>query len=125
MPNFIGALVIYICFSGLDKIYRPLVELIKIIRCIPKVCPFKAEPFYIVHYRFYVLCLFLCRISIVKTKVAFPAKLLRKSKVKADGFGVPYVQVAVGLRRKACYYAFNHPIFKIFRYYLFKKIKTP
>ena len=124
LPHVLSVLIINIGFACLDKIYRPPVKLIKVIRGVAKVGPFESEPPDIFHDGFDVLGLLFRRIRVVETKVALSAELFRKSKVKADRFRMPDVQIAVGFRRKSGNDALHQSVFKVFCNYLFKKVKA-
>src|SRR5207237_9130476 len=65
------------------------------------IAPIKAQPADVGLDRFRVLHALRARIRIVEAQVAGAAVLQREPEIEADGLGVPDVQVAVRLRRKA------------------------
>ena len=62
--------------------------------------PLKAKPLNVFLDEVDVAGLFLGRIGIVKTQVAFAAIFLGKSKIQADRLGMTDVQIPIRLRRK-------------------------
>jgi hypothetical protein len=98
--NFFGAAIVNISMALFYQLNGKVVKLIKIIRCVQLIGPFKAQPFYILFYAVNILYVFLYRVGIVKTQVSFTVIFLCESKVKAYGFRVPNMQVAVRLRRE-------------------------
>ena len=89
-------------FAGANQLLRPLVELAEIIGGVEDaVFPVEAEPADVVHDGVDVFLLFLFGIGVVEAEVGFAAEFRGEAEVQADGFGVPDVQIAVRLRRKA------------------------
>ena len=61
----------------------------------------KAQPFNVFFDGIDVFVAFFFGVGIVKAQVALPIIDIRQPEIQADGFGVPDVQIAVGLGRKA------------------------
>ena len=80
LSDLICVEVTHISLALLDELYGCLIHLIKIVRCkehsVAKVC---SKPLYICKYGLNKLCLFLCRIRIVKSEIKLPAILLCQS----------------------------------------------
>ncbi len=95
-------LVVDIGLSGLDEMNGPVVELLEIIgRMMVVLAPAEAQPCDIALDGVDVGLLLLGRVRVVHAQVAATAELLGNAEVEADRLGVPHVQEAVRLRRKA------------------------
>ena len=82
LTDLIRCQVTDISFSFLDQFDCILIHLIKIIRCKVKVIsPVSTQPFDVGFDGFYELCLFLCRVGIVKTHMECSVIFLCKSVV--------------------------------------------
>ena len=101
LAHFLGRQIVHISVTGSNQLHGPLIELIEVVGCIVKPVPLEAEPAHIFHDRVDVLGLFLLRIGVVEAQIRLAAELVGQSEVEADCLGVPDVQVAVRLRRKA------------------------
>ena len=78
--------------------YRPLVELVKIVGgVIFTIPPVVSQPTDVLLLRFYVLGFLLGRVRIVEPQVAQAVKILCNAKLDANAFGVSDVKVAIGL----------------------------
>ena len=84
-----------------NQLTCPVVKLFKIIGSVQQFIPLEAEPIDVRFDRIDVLLTFLGRIRIVEPKVAVPAVGFGQAEIEADTFGVPDVQIAVGLRRES------------------------
>ncbi len=85
-----------------DQPLGELVELLVIVRrVVLAILPVEAQPPHVVLDRVDVLDVFLDRIGVVEAEIAASAELLGDAEVETDRLGVPDVQVAVGLGRKA------------------------
>ena len=99
----VGARFIDVGAADADELKRHAVELLKVVRgVIEAVAPIKAEPAQVFGDGVDVFLLFCGGIGVVEAQVAQAAVALRDAKVQADGLGVPDMQVAIRLRRKAC-----------------------
>ena len=113
---FLG-LVVHIGLAGADQLLGPAVEALEIVRrMIEVLAPVEAEPAHVRFDRVDVFLLFLGRVGVVEAQIAVAAELLRDPEVEADGFGVPDMQIAVRLGRKARHHALVAPRRKIVRH---------
>ena len=88
--------------AGLDQLLGPIVELAEIIRGVEHpLFPIEAEPADAVLDRVDVFHVLFAGIGIVEAQVALAAVVLGQAEVQADALGMPNVQVAVRLGRKA------------------------
>jgi hypothetical protein len=71
--------------------------------------PVEAQPAHVALDGVDVLLLLLGRVGVVEAQVAAAAELPRDAEVEADRLGVPDVQVAVGLGRKARHHRLGAP----------------
>lgn len=81
--------------------------------------PVKPQPFDVLLYGIDELDIFLAGVRIIETQVAHRSLLgvfLRYTEIRADGFGVSDVKVAVRLRRKTCNGSFAVPLCKVTSY---------
>ena len=103
----VGVLRVNVGVTGFDQFFGELIELFKVVRGVVQmfftifVGPVKAEPVHHVFDRIHVFDGFFFGVGVVKTQVAHARVVVRQAKVQADAFGVPHVQVAVGLGWKA------------------------
>ena len=100
--DFLGRKVVHIGLAHLDELLGILVKAFKIVGGVKfPVLPVAAQPAHVLADGVHVFRVFLGGIGVVKAQVALAVKFFGHAKVEADGFGVPQVQVAVGLRGKA------------------------
>ncbi len=86
----------------IDEVQRPLVELLEVVRGIEQViAPVGTEPAHVLLDGVDVLLLLLLRVGVVEAQVEATAELPGDAVVQRDGLGMPDMEVAVGLRRKA------------------------
>src|SRR5204862_3654076 len=86
---------------ALDQVLRPLIELLEIIGGVMQVrAPIEAEPAHIALDRVDVFLLLLGGVGVVEAQMAAAAEFLGDPEIEADRFGVPDMEIAVGLRRK-------------------------
>src|SRR5690606_4637522 len=77
-------------------------QLIEVIRGVANItAPFEAQPLDVLLDGVDILLLFLGRVGVIEAQMTLTTRLLRQAEIQADRLGMPYVQVAVGLRRKA------------------------
>ena len=89
-------------FALFNEVYCKIIELLKIVRGKKQLAfKIKAEPLDVFLDRLDVLGLLFERVGVVEAQVALAAVGLGQAEVETDALGVPDVQVAVGLRRKA------------------------
>ena len=103
--NLLGAKVVYVSLTLLDKGNRPVIELFKIIRGKIKVVPpVESQPTDIILDCLHIFRLLPCRVGVIKTKMASGTSafmLLSNAKVQANRLCVTNVQVAIRLGRKS------------------------
>ena len=99
--HFFAGLFVDIGFTFLDEFYGKVPELFKVVGSIINCAPFKAQPFDVFHNGIDVFRVFLLRVGIVETEVAYSAVFLCDSEVHANGLSMSDVQVSVRLRREA------------------------
>ena len=100
--HLVGRGVVHIGVAVGDQVLRPGIELFEIVRRVMQVhAPVEAEPVHITLDGVDELLLLLGRVGVVEAQVAAAAEFVGDAEIQADGFGVPDVQVAVRLRRKA------------------------
>ena len=105
-PHLLLGLVVHIGLAGADQLFGPAIEPLEIVgRVIEVLAPVEAEPAHVRLDRVDIFLLFLGRVGVVEAQIAVAAKLLRDPEVEADRLGVPDMQVAVRLGRKACHHA--------------------
>src|SRR5690606_40702323 len=77
-------------------------QLIEVIRGVANItAPFEAQPLDVLLDGVDILLLFLGRVGVIEAQMTLTTGLLRQTEIQADRLGMPDVQVAVGLRRKA------------------------
>ena len=101
LANLLLRLIVHIGESFFYQLLGPLVQLIEIVRRIVFAGPLESEPAHVLFDRIDVLDVLLDRIRIVEAQIAQAAVFLGQAEVQANTLGMPYVQIAVGLRRKA------------------------
>src|SRR6266568_1010845 len=112
LANLVGREVIDVSFSGLNELQGPVVELVEVIGGVTETFPLETEPAHICLDGINVLLLLLLGIGVVEAQVRLAAELVGQTEVEANSLGVADVQVAVGLRRKAC---LNNGVAVLFR----------
>ena len=102
LADLVGREVADVGLAGQDHLFRPLVKLLEIIRCIEQpIFPIEAQPADILHDGVDVFDFFLRWIRIVEAEIALAAVVLARCRnFQADRLGMADVQVAIGLRRK-------------------------
>ena len=102
LANLIWRQIVYVRFSSLDQLNCPFIKLSEIIGCIEQpVAPIAAQPACVFDNGIDVLGLFFGWVRVVEPQVALAAELLRQPEIQSDRFGMPDVQIAVRLGRKA------------------------
>ena len=64
------------------------------------IAPVKAQPVHCIENGIHIFRIFLSRVGVVKAHMAHAIKVARNAEVEANGFGMPNMQVAIGLGRK-------------------------
>ena len=105
--------IVHIRKALFHQLFGTFVHKFKIIRAVDLIVPPEAEPSDILFDCLDILRILLHRIRIVKTQVAPAAILFGQSKIEADRFCVPKVQVSVRLRRKTRYYRLHRTVRKV------------
>ena len=95
--DFVRSEVADVSLAVLDELYSTFVYKIKIAGGIVALVPLEAEPLNVFLNGVNVLNVLLGGVGVVKTEVAYTAVLFCRCKVNADGLGVAYVEIAVGL----------------------------
>ncbi len=83
-----------------DQLNRPCIQLIKVIRGVVQSRPFESQPTHVRHDRVDIFLTLFGRVGIVEPKIALTRVALGQTKIQADAFGMPDVQVTVGFGRK-------------------------
>ena len=96
--NLLAGLLVDIGFPFFYKTDGEVVELVKIVGGMVYAAPFETEPFDVLFDGFNVFGIFFLRVGVVEAEIANAAEFLRYAKVHADGFGMTYVEIAVGFR---------------------------
>jgi len=104
--HVVGALRIDIGVASLHQPFGKCPQLVEIVACVVEIVlavgiPVESQPAHRIEDRINVFLVFLDGVGIVKAHVASAAIIARQAKIQADGFGMPNMQIAVGLRRKA------------------------
>ena len=104
-PHFLGRIVLHISLTGLDQMNRAFVKKTEIIaREIKVITPIESQPTHIPLDALDILGFLLLRIRVIEPQMAFRIGfgiLLRNAEIQANRLGVPDVQVAIRLGRKA------------------------
>ena len=98
--NLLLTLVIDISQASLYHIFRPLVQLVEVIRSIEFLLPLEAKPFDIFLYGIHIFGILFSRIRVVITEVSLSAIFLGQSEIDAQTLRVSKVQISVRLGRK-------------------------
>ena len=102
LADLLGAQVIHIGLALLDQLERILVQLLEIVRGVKQpLVPVEAQPADVLLDRVDVLDSSLVGLVSSKRRLHLPPNSRAMPKFEADRLGVPDVQVAVGLGRKA------------------------
>ena len=102
LADLVGRQRIDIGHALADQILGELIQLLVVVRrVVLAIVPVKPEPPHVVLDRIDVLDVFLDGIGVVEAEVAVAAEFAGDAEVEADRLGVPDVQVAVRLGRKA------------------------
>ena len=107
LADLVAGLAVHVGVAGLDQLQRDLVEGLEVVAGVVEVAlaigkgPVEAQPAHRIDDRVDVLLVFLLGVGVVEAQVAAPAVIGRQLEVQADRLGVPDVQEAVGLGRKA------------------------
>ena len=101
-PHLFRRQIVDISLAHTDQVLGPVVELLEIVGCEIEVrAPVEPEPAHIALDRVDILLLLLGRVGVVKAQMTAAAIFLRHLKIQADRFGMPDMEIAVRLRRKA------------------------
>ena len=103
LAHLVGGQAVNVGVAVPNQLLGVLVQLLKVVRCVVQVLvPIEAQPLDVRQYGLHVFDVLAGRVRVVKPHVAArPGILLAHAEVQADGLGVPDVQIAIGLRRKA------------------------
>ena len=100
--DFVSREFIHIRQTFVDQLYSVGVQLIEIIRGVADIArPAEAQPLHVVLDGLNVFDVFFYWVGVIETQVALALIILRNTKVQADRFCMPNMQVAVRLRREA------------------------
>ena len=100
-----GCLFVNVGFTLFDEADGEVPELLEVVGRIVFVAPLVSQPLDVFLDGFHVFHVFLRGIGVVEAQVAHATVSGGNAEVEADGLGVSYVQVAVGLGREACLYS--------------------
>src|SRR5579864_5924401 len=108
--HLFSGLAVHIRLAALDQQFGEFVELVVVVAgeievFVAVFLPFEAEPADRIDNRIDVLDAFLFRVRIVETQVAHAAVAAGNTEIQTDTLRVAYVQIAVRLRREACFHA--------------------
>ena len=99
--DFLRTQIGYISLSLLNQLHCTLIHLSKIVGCKEQsVLPIRAEPLNIRKDGLHKFRLFLCGVCIIKSHVELTAIFFRQTVVQQNTFGMPDMQIAIGLRRE-------------------------
>ena len=96
----LGILLVHVGLALADEAHGEVPKLGKVVGSVVNMPPFVAQPADVFLYGIHVFHVFLHRVRVVEAQVADTAVALGDAEVHADGLGMPYVQVSVGLRRE-------------------------
>ena len=122
--NLLGTLLIYVGVPFHNQPLGKSVELLKIIGGIVYIAILKAKPMDILFDRVYILHILLNGICIIEAQIAYPSVTLSNTKIYANSFCMPNVQIAVGFGWEARLHAtLVKPFGKVLLHNLLHKIK--
>ena len=110
LAHFFCRLLIHISQPLLNEVDGGAVHKVKVVAGVVQVrlrlagkvaFPRKAQPVHGFYDGVHIFLAFFFGVGVVKAQVAHACVVVRQAEVQADAFGVPHVQVAVGLGRKA------------------------
>ena len=90
-----------VCFSFLDQTDGKIPQLLEVIGCVIFISPLEAQPFNVFLDGFYIFYIFLGRVGIIETKVAYASIALGYSEIQTNSLGMSDVQVSIRFRREA------------------------
>ncbi len=102
-------LVVHVGLALLDQLLRPGVKLVEIVRCIAFLRPLEAHPTDVLLDGIDIFDVLLHGIGVVIAQIRLAAIFQREPEIQADAFGMPQMQVTVGLRRESGYDALHFP----------------
>ena len=106
MAHLLGRRAVDVGQIRLDQVPRKLVQAVEIVGSVIEMRPpVVSQPFHRGFDRILVFDVFLDRVGIVKAQMTDTAVFAGQAEVQADGFGVTYMQVTVGLGREAGHHA--------------------
>ena len=105
LPHLLSVQIAYERMAFANQLDRPIVQLTKVVRGIQQFVPLKTKPLNVGFDGVDVFFALFGWIRVIKTKIARTTVGFCQAKVQADAFGVSDMQVAVGLRWKACGHA--------------------
>ena len=101
LSGFISGQITNICIALVDKMQRPVIELLKITRGIAHISvPLIPQPAHILLDCVDKNLTFLFGVGVIKTQVTFSTKLFRQLKIHCYRFCMTQMQKSVGLRRE-------------------------
>ena len=90
--------VAHIGLAFFDKLYGVFIQGLEIIRSIVFSIPVEAQPFHVFLDGIDIFGVFLGGVGVVETQVAFAAVFFGQPEVQANGFGMAYMKITVGVR---------------------------
>ena len=98
--NLLCGLFVNISLALFNEFYRQIPQFLKIVRSIVYGSPLKAKPLYVTLDSLNILQIFLLRVGVIHTKIADSTIFSGNAKIKGNGLGVAYMQIAVRLWRE-------------------------
>ena len=105
LSDLLSGLLVDVGIALLDHPNGEIPQLLEVVRGIVDMSPLEAEPLDVVEDVLDIFGVFLRGVGIVEPQVADTIELLSHTEVHTNGFGVSYMQIAVGLWGKARLYA--------------------
>ncbi len=123
LANLLLRLVVHICQTFRNQLFRPDIKLVEIIGGIVLFSPLETQPVDILTDRIHIFGVFFHRIRVIEAQIALSVVFLRHAEVQTDGLGVAYMKVSIGLRRKtSMYFRIIFPVLNVFFNNLLNKV---
>ena len=100
LGDLLAGLLVHIGLAFFNESYGKVPQLLEIVGRMIDVAPLESQPLYVFLDGLHVFRVFFDGIGVVQPQVACPTIFLGDAKVHADGLGVSYMKVAVGLGRE-------------------------
>src|SRR5690606_12425806 len=101
-PRLLRRQIAHIGEPLFDQMHRPKIKLIEVIRGVAhSAIPRETQPLHIALNGTNIFFVFFFRVGVIKAQITSTAKFRRQAEIEANGFGVTYMQVAIGFRWKA------------------------